>query len=373
MIELWLMMFVALVLIWTYNHCYYRKTASDIEKKKVEGIFLILVVVLGGFLGLRTSYNDTFAYRHLYELIRPFPEFWDTYSFSLSSDPGFMLCNGILKTLGVSTQSWLMIYALITIGLYVHFIKKQGTDLSVNIFLFFCVGAYMFVGAAIKQSLAAAICLCGIQFALDKKWIRYCLVVIVAMTFHAYAAIFFLVPFLMFKPWTSKTLFMIFATIGIAMSLQTLFGAIVDITASIGEGYTVEDFAQGGINVFRVIVCNASTLLALLYHKTLFEGTTRKENLFFNMSMVNGCIMFVGMFGTANYFGRLANFFVLAQVITLPWMINKFPQKIRMLIRGAMYVGYLLYFYYEYNVVYGKFSDVFSRITVSEFIQQLVK
>lgn len=79
--------------------------------------------------------------------------------------------------------------------------------------------------------------------------------------------------------------------------------------------------------------------------------------------------MFIGIFGTANYFARLANFFVMAQAITLPWMLNKLDNSRRTLIKAFMIVGYLGFFYYSTNVVYGAFS--MGHITVGEYLQQL--
>lgn len=365
--QLWMLIIVVLILSWLYERTYignpYRNSG------RFSMIFLFMTVLLGGYLGLRTNYNDTYTYIGTYEKTKTFPQFWSTFNPSLSADPGFNLCNGLLKTLGVSTQSWLMIYALVTIGLYLHFVRKNNNFLVQNIYLFFCVGAYIFAGAAIKQSIATAICLCGLSFALEKKWIRYAIIVFIGMTFHVYAAVFLLVPFLMFRPWSKKTVALIIGTVIIAFSLRSLFGAIVDITSGIGEGYDVASFSGEGVNIFRVLVCNAPALLALVFHDEIFYKSNTKNNLFFNMAMVNGCIMFIGLFGTANYFARLANFFVMAQAITLPWMISKISENNRRLIQITMIAGYLMYFYYSTNVVYGEFS--MKHISVADYLQQL--
>lgn len=371
MIQLWVLLALALGLAWIYEHTYFGTKDRLQKKQRVSLSFILMAVLLGGFLGLRTSYNDTSTYIDTYERILPFPGFWDTFDSSLSADPGFNICNAALKSLGVSTQTWLMIYALITVGLYLHFIRKSQNDVFLNIFLFFCVGVYTFTGAAIKQSIATAICLCALPLAVERKWIWYVLCVLLASTFHAYALIYLMVPFLMFQPWTKSTFFLLVGTVIIAFSLQNLFGTIIDITSSFGEEYTVDSFNREGVNIFRVIVCNVPMLLALVYHKSIFKDSTRSENLIFNLAMVNGCIMFIGLFGTANYFARLANFFVAAQVIVLPWMISKIPRRDRGLIKTVMILGYLGYFYYASNVANGTFSDLFKRITVAEFFDQL--
>ena len=330
-----------------------------------------MLLLMGGYLGLRIRGNDTMAYKHAYENMSAFPQFWNTFDPSLSKDPGFNLVNAVLKTLGATTQSWLMFYAIVTVGLYLHFFRRHRNDLVLNIYLFICVGLYGFVGAAIKQSIATAICMCALQFAVEKKWIRYVLIVFLASTFHMYALIYLLVPFLMFKPWTKRTLFLIIGTVIIAFSLQNLFGAITEITSSAGEAYTVEVLSGEGVNIFRILVANVPVFLALLFHKEIFKDSTRSENMMFNLAMINGCLMFIGMFGTANYFARLANYFVAAQAITLPWIIDKLERKNKKFLKVSMIICYLAYYYYSTNIVYGLYSNRFERITVMEYLKQL--
>lgn len=369
--QLWILMILALTLAWLYEHAYIGSAERALYKQRVSIVFILMTILLGGFWGLRIEYNDTFAYINAYKQIRQLPEFWDTFNSALGADPGFNLFNAILKTIGVSTQNWLMIYALITIGLYLHFIRKNRNNLLLNIYLFFCVGAFAFVGAAIKQSIATAICLCAIPLVEEKKWIKYCLVIFFASTFHMYALIYLFIPLLMFQPWTRKTLFLVVGTIIVAFSLQHLFGAINSLTSNLGEARTIEEISGEGVNIFRVIVCNAPALLAVLFHKEVFKDSTKSENLMFNLSMINGCIMFIGLFGTANYFARLANYFVLTQAITLPWMISKLNRKNRKIVQTLMIVGYFLFFYYDCNIVYGAFAQRLQRLTVWEYLNQL--
>lgn len=372
MTQIWILIAVGLSLAWFHEHARVSTYGSKLSDKKISSVFIIMTVILGGFLGLRTSYNDTFSYTHAYGLMKKFPDYWRTFSLSLSTDPGFNLCNAILKTCNISEQNFLMIYALITIGLYLHFIRVNRNDLLLNVFLFFCTGSYIFAGAAIKQSFATAICLCALPYAVEKRWDKFILLVMLASTFHVYAAIYFLTPVLMFQPWTKRTFILVMGTVVTAVSLPMLMKIIIGITSGIGEAYTVDEFSGAGVNIFRVLVCNVPFLLALVFHREIFKDSTKKENLMFNLAMVNGGIMFIGLFGTANYFARLANYFLAPQVIVLPWMIDRIPFKYRKIIKPCMIAGYLGYFYYSCNVVYGTFNSYYKRISVIEYFQGLL-
>mgnify|MGYP002246861987 CR=1 FL=1 len=106
-------------------------------------------------------------------------------------------------------------------------------------------------------------------------------------------------------------------------------------------------FQDSGVNVFRVLVCSVSHIFShFVYRRELFRDSKPSENLMVNLCMINGAIMFVGLFGTANYFGRLANYFTIAQVVALPWILGKLSPHDRRVLTALMvicYTGYSLY------------------------------
>lgn len=138
----------------------------------------------------------------------------------------------------------------------------------------------------------------------------------------------------------------------------------------LGEEYTSESFTGDGVNIFRVLVCNAPLVLSFLYRKQMFENTTREENLIVNLTMLNGAIMFVGLFGTANYFGRLANYFLIFQSLSLPWMLKRIGGREGRMWTMLVVLGYVGYFYYA-NIINQPFDQDFARLTVSEYLTQL--
>ena len=90
-----------------------------------------------------------------------------------------------------------------------------------------------------------------------------------------------------------------------------------------------------------------------------------------NLAMLNGAIMFVGMFGTAIYFSRLASFFTIAQCIALPWILSKLPRDRRTFFTAAMIVGYCGFFAYA-NVLSQSFDANFRRITLFEYLRNYI-
>lgn len=364
--DLWILMAITVALGWVVQNTtvYPQRTCHS----KWEHWFLVLIILLllGGFIGLRTRMNDTYTYKQSYEMMSTLPVFWETFDKAIGSNPGFNIVNAWLKNNGVSTQNFLMFYSLVTNGLYIYCLRRYSDRLPLAIFLFFAVGAYIFTGAAIKQSIAMAICMASLGLALKKKWIPFILMVALASMFHPYSLMYLMVPFLTFRPWTRRTYWMLAAFILVGFGLEQLLGTVVDITSMMGEEYDVTSFSEEGVNIFRVLVCNVPTILTFLFQKQLFKDSSRGENLMVNLCMLNGAIMFVGLFGTANYFARLANYFVLAQAIALPWILGKLKGRTRSVLTAAMVVCYLGYFIYG-NVFDQPFDMDFNRLTLDEY------
>ena len=339
-----------------------------ISKKKYDKFYtFILILVLSLFCGLRTWYNDTVTYKQMYEQAPLVQNFWTSDDASLAGGYGFGLLNSIMKTLGFSTQDFLMSYAFMTIIPYILFIRKFCPHFTFGIFLMFATGFYTFTFAAIKQCMATGLCLWAVMAAVDRKWGRYILFIFLACLFRPYSIVYLVVPFLIFRPWSSRTYICIIAFIIIGFTLESLLGTILDVTDMIGANYNEESFVGEGVNLFRVLVAFVPLVLSVPYKNFLFYNVGRTEYLMFNMSMIHALLMFVGIFGTANYFARLANYFLPAVVVVLPWMLNKLYDRHQAFLKASCIIGYCGYFYYD-NVIARHFDTMFMKIGLWDYI-----
>lgn len=365
--ELVVLMLIAIALAWCADHV----TVGPVNPNRRHRLIvctLVIIILLAGFAGLRTQYNDTFSYRHLYELIMP--NSWANADRNIGANPLFNWVNYQLKMRGVSTQNFLMFWAFLTVGCYVAFAHRYSANFPLTIFLLFTTGCYTFAFAGIKQAMAVGIAVIAVMFALRKKWLLFIAGVAVAALIHPYALMYLLVPFMEFRPWTKKTYWMLAAFLAAGFLLQPLLGTVVNITTLLGEEYTVSSFAEEGVNVFRVFVCNVPLVLSYIYRKKLFADSSKAENLVINLTMLNGAIMFVGLFGTANYFARLANYFLFFQSLSLPWMLKKIGGRDGQILTALMVLGYLAYSFYG-NVIAIPFDQEFARLSLSEYLAQL--
>lgn len=362
-----LLLICTVVLAWCADHI----TISSLNpngRRRLIFCSLVIFVLMAGFAGLRTYCNDTGTYRAIYE--HTTLDSWSEADKSIGSNPLFNWINYQLKMRGVSTQNFLMFWAVITVACYIVFVYRYSVDYPLTVFLLFATGCYSFAFAGIKQAAAVGIALIAVMFALRRRWILYGIGILIATLIHPYALMYLLVPIMQFRPWSRKTYILLALAVGCGFMLRPLLGTVVSITTLLGEEYTAESFTGDGVNMFRVLVCNAPLVVSFLYRKQMFENTTREENLMVNLTMLNGAIMFVGLFGTANYFGRLANYFLIFQSLSLPWMLKRIGGREGRMWTIFVVLGYVGYFYYA-NMINQPFDQNFARLTLKEYFAQL--
>ncbi len=343
------------------------------DGKKGDRFFtFVIIIVLTLFCGLRTFYNDTVTYRLMYEILPDVNQYISSPNYTLANGWGFGLVGSFLKQIGCTFQDYLMIFALLTVPSYVLFVKRYCSNyFLLGVFLMFTTGFYSFTFAAMKQCAATAICISALPLAEKKKWIPYLLLVILGALFHPYSVVYFIVPLMMFKPFTNRTYLYITAFIIAGFALDSLLGTVLNVTDMMGASYTEEEFTGEGVNAFRVIVSFVPLAMGMFYRHTLFEDSEPGEDMMFNLAMMNALIMFVGIFGTANYFGRLANYFLPAQVAVLPWMLNKINEDDSKILKPLCVVGYMGYFMYD-NMIRHVFDQNFAQTDMIDYFDDLV-
>ena len=334
-----------------------------------NGIVLLLILYLSLFAGLRTGYNDTFTYVSGYNRIAPFPDILAGISWKLGNNPGFMLVNSLLKAAGARGQTFVLFYSTLFISVTICFLKRYSKSFTLSVFLFVCVNGFLFSMAAIKQCTAIAIGLLAIPLIQKRRWIIYALLIFLASTFHPYVLMFLIIPFLSFRPWSGNTWVLFALTALSARFLPRIIGTAVDVAALLGDGYDAEAFIGEGVNIFRVLVTSVPILLTLVFRRNVVNKKTAMiDYIFINLSFVYACIMFIGLFGTANYFGRLANYFVVFPAIALPFIIKRLSRNDKRFFTIGMIIGYLAFFYYGNGISYS-FENAFSRVTLWQYLQ----
>lgn len=335
-------------------------------------IFFLMALGMAIFVGLRTWGNDTGTYRQIYEgLGNSLSGIAEIDWTNVSVAPGLTFCSILLKSIGASFQDYLMVFAVFTVLAYLWFIRRYTSDLWLSVYFFLTMGVYTFTMAAIKQTTAVAFLVIATDRAINKKWWKFILWVAIAELFHPYAFVYLVIPLLFFRPWSKRTYFLLIGTILVAFSLSNLMSGILAMTDSLGYNYDTDAFIGDGVNIFRVMVVWAPIMLSFLARNSLSKNADRVAQVTINASMINAMIMFIGLFGTANYFARLANYFLIFQTLALPYLFRYFTFESKKLLKTVCIIAYGGYFYYASAIAQGGFDKGYAFMSFLDFIKQL--
>lgn len=352
-----------------------KQTGKYHFMRRRSDIFMIIVIAwMTCFSFLRTAYNDTGNYIYdFYNLTDPIDQYLsESNLLKVGDNPLFYLYQTIVHELTNDYHILFFFPAFFNSIAVVKFFKKYSTNTAFTLLVFYSIGTYVMYIAAMKQSIAVGILLIALPYAIDKKYVKFYILVFFAMLFHTHAFVFLAVPFFFGKPWGKVTWILLLAVLFSMATYDTTFGALMNTAISMGINIVDWELFDGhSINLIRVIVYWIPAVLALVFRRRLFLDSTRAENLFTNMAIGAAFIITIGLRQGANLFARMAAYYEISVGIALPWMIKKiFTKQSAQLVTVIAVVLYFVYFLYEFGVS-KNFGADYSAISLWQFIQSL--
>lgn len=346
------------------------------ERPVTKLLFIILAITLICFAGLRTNINDTALYIVNFNNISSGLSSIKEIDWSIGSNPLFKVYQIILKTfISNSGNTFIFITAVFVTVSNLMFIRKYSVDFGLSIFIFIAFGVYGFTLAAIKQTMATAICIWTVPLIMDKKYVKAVLLIVIGMLFHPYVIIFAAIPFFANNIWDKKAVMLIIAVIICAFAYDFVMVRILGFTAAIGDEYSAEGFQKSdmGVNIFRFLVYMVIPVLSFIYRKNIREFNNKFINIAINTSLISLCFMVFARMGNAIMFGRMADYFNIFQCLALPYMLeyaihNKRTRRILLLIAIPCYC---IFYYKSYaKRGTGLFQCYFSHISIIDLIRR---
>lgn len=337
-------------------------------------VFMIATILwLTSFSFLRVAYNDTIHYISGFNSAQSVSQGFENGNFTdWTGNPWSMLYRSIIHDLTDNYHVYFFFPALMSSYAVIKLCKRYSVSPAFSILIFFSIGTYVMYVAALKQCMAMFFLLMALPYAIDKKYVKFYLLVLVAIMFHTHAFMFAIVPLLLEKPW-GKVSWILVALMTFAMlTYDSTLGAFMEYAQSIGAAVVEEEvFDDHQINMLRVLVYWVPAILALVFRRRLFSDSSRTENLFVNMSMVSAFILTIGLVQGANLYARMAGYFEIATAIALPWMIKKlFTKQSAQLVTALAGLLYFGYFLYEFGVS-KDFGSSYRAISFWQFIVSL--
>jgi hypothetical protein len=227
--------------------------------------------------------------------------------------------------------------------------------------------------AALKQAIAMAVLMLAIPFLERKQWVRYYLLVFVAMTFHTYALAYAVLPLFRSRPWKPFTFLFIGTIMIILINFESVITSFLDSAEEMGKTVAESDVLNNtSLNLLRVLVYAVAPIMSLVLQHWLFRDSRPQHHILVHMSIISFACMLLGTQNGANVFARMGTYFEMGMVCCLPWMIPKsLTERSARLVTTVAVVLFLGYFFYEFGIA-KDFANNYTSITLWEFIRRML-
>ena len=318
-------------------------------------LFAALLIVVAGF---RYKFADTTDYRAMHRLLAssadPVKE--ATEGSLKDVENGYLLFSYIISRLFNNAQMLFFISTAIIVGISVYTIKKYSDDLPYSLALYFFLGFISSMNG-MRQLLAGVIVYLFLRYFINEKFFLTIIPILIAMTFHKSAMIFFFFYFMAIgKPFNKKL--RAFLVLSVIMAL--LPASVTEYLASfLGEDdYAMYLTNSTGMSTMRFLVGSVPFFLCWLSRKKL----TDKNDIFFsNLIVTDMCFNIIALRNL--FFGRLSMYLTLVVCIMLPKYVRLAVEpRYEKLVKYISIILFAIYFVFQINAYGGmqNFSIVFS-------------
>lgn len=230
--------------------------------QKYHLYFIVMMVILFLVSSLRGEMmgNDYRTYIYIFEYIVQDGKIILTYGMEW----GYLFLLFVVRQL---TNNYICVGVtanIIIFGLFYRYIKKYvEQEYYILIMYVFLANPYFFIQSSfniLRQGIATAIILCGIEFLYERQWAKYCLIILFAAQFHTSSLIFLFLCVIRLINWTRKKLLIVLCVstaLNLVVGNVSFLYSIVNIFGYggyIDEGRTEFDFVLYVLFIFLVVV-----------------------------------------------------------------------------------------------------------------------
>lgn len=260
------------------------------------------------------------------------------------NEPAFSFVAAISRLIIDDGGFIIFVSSLITIGLCMLTIYRNTDELLIAVMLYIFLGCWHGSFNGTRQYLATAVLFCGYRYLVDKKAIKYFLVVFLAFLCHKSAIVMFLLYPAVHLRANLKNLSLLIIFSWIVLNaydrLFELAGWILD--KEIGD----TEFASTGVNIIRIVV--ACTPGLLFYLMIPARERTRNLEIHLNLTIIHGILAIITM--NSRLLQRIILYTAAYQTIAIPVLVGRIDKYKRVIFVPAMLLLYAAFWLYEISV-----------------------
>lgn len=295
---------------------------------KKEYIIIIIIYICTLCLsGFRYDVGvDWEEYYSLFDSDEPTPEI-----FLERLEPINIIIKNVLEQLELyDGRYWIWTMAMITLSFIFLSIQLYSSNYLRSILLFFCLGEFFYGLNGIRQHCAIAIAMFAWQYIIDKKFFKYCLVILTAVLFHR-SALIMLPLYFVARVKFSKQILTAIAICCIPGAL--LASKIVPYIMGLFPSYEIY---SSEYSAFATDNGNILSYLRMVYPLSLFcmtmavydkLGQTTYERVFLNIALFG--MLWSILFPTTMLMIRMSFYFQVAWIIFVPYLCSRLSDRNR--------------------------------------------
>lgn len=317
--------------------------------------FFITVLLLVTFAGVRDysvgtdtgNYQDMFVYKKNAKI--------SLLTLFSGLEPGFAIFQAMMQRFTENFVVYLFSIAGFVVGIYLYVIRKLSSSYAISIFVFISLGTYLFFFNGARQSMAAAIVALAFFPFLKGQFVRYVMLICLAITFHKTAIIMIPMYFVFrmkfsFRQLALLTVFTLVLTSGLSLVMAVAPGLVSDKLAD------YHNRTAGGGKILMVVY-TAMSVFFYGVRKYISAENKQKYDLYLNLSIFNTLIyLMVNMLGQDVNMIRFTLYAAPGYFLIWP-MILKEVKVFRSIVPWSFFVfSHMLFFYIYISKMIGPYK-----------------
>lgn len=307
------------------------------DEKNAKKWFVAIVLIMLVMAALRYGQGtDYFTY-----------ELWYNRQITHGVEIGYVLLTGLLYQAGIPFAGCIAVIAAIEMLCFYVFIQKYSPYKLVSVLLLYPTIYLTYMFSLIRQSLALAVfCGIAIPFLMEKKYIKYCMGVLLAASFHQTALILLVLPIVLKFRYKQLALLTIPAAIvGVGSCLIDLRPLMIWFLGSRGAYYAAT-WGNTDISIMGIVE-RTLMIFVIWWASRQYISGIRDEKTTLNLCRIYtfGYILSLLAVRYQLLSSRLGAYCKITELVLIPRLMVEMDKKTRRIVMGLLILYSFLFLY----------------------------
>ena len=320
--------YILLFLIPVVLNFYYN--GKEYPSYKLFVIFFISLAIFVGFGDMLGGY-DRYIYGDLFDnladqLKAGTPIISSAINQAYSTEFGYIGFNWAIAHITGNRYIFIFLYTICMYAIILHSFRKYAKNYSLASILFLAL-VFFFSFTYLRQMFAAAVIGLSIRYIIERKFLKYCAIILAAFSFHNSAIIFFPMYFIANRKYSKAHILLLMSVcfvIGVSGITSSLYNLFDDISTRAAHA----DYAvQGDARIAYIL--EAGFFLFFLIKSYRYLPDTKQSIVLYNIALAF-CVILL-LFIRSENGGRLSWYFLYGLIFSLAQLsTTNYGKKIKM-------------------------------------------